>query len=181
MNSTEAVLRGTSFPPNVSHICVLSPVHCFGKLSGSCCQAGNDANILPVFSELMSLTPHWVRGKTTGCDPPGSTTTARCVEFEMLVLSQWQVRAWSWSLMYFLYMHVCVYTVAWYEPFFSCLHCERWHLFVYHVSHFVYWLHLLVSVLIPTGISWKASSLLSALILIANAPSVLVIKWKIAH
>lgn len=118
MNSTEAVLRGTSFPPNVSHICVLSPVHCFGKLSGSCCQAGNDANILPVFSELMSLTPHWVRGKTTGCDPPGSTTTARCVEFEMLVLSQWQVRAWSWSLVYFLYMHVCVYTVAWYEPFF---------------------------------------------------------------
>lgn len=37
------------------------------------------------------------------------------------------------------------------------------------------------SVLIPTGISWKASSPLSVLILIANAPSVLVIKWKIAH
>lgn len=67
----------------------------------------------------------------------------------------------------------------------DCLLCVRSHLFVCHahvsVSRVVYRLCLLVSVLIPTGISWKASSLLSVLILIANEASVLVIKWKIAH
>ena len=82
-----------------------------------------------------------------------------------------------------VYACVYIFSAALYAH--DYLHCVFSHVCVCHVhlsaSHFVYWLCLLVFVLIPTGISWKASSLLSVLILIANAVSVLVIKWKIAH